>query len=115
VILALSFGFGPDTLPELQTCAFRRITGRPCFGCGMTRAFCAISHGEFSRAFRLHPFAYPLYAACVALLIAPISTRLRWRPRFDRHRAAKVVRWGLWILALGWLAFGLWRIRSGKV
>jgi hypothetical protein len=33
-------------------CLFRNLTGRPCLGCGMTRAFSSAFHGDFKGAFR---------------------------------------------------------------
>lgn len=36
-------------------CLFRNITGLPCPGCGMTRAFLFLGHGDFYEAIRLNP------------------------------------------------------------
>jgi hypothetical protein len=36
-------------------CPFRRHTGFPCLGCGMTRAFDYTTHGRFADAFRTTP------------------------------------------------------------
>ena len=33
-------------------CPIRRLTGRPCPGCGMTRALSAALHGDLRRAWR---------------------------------------------------------------
>ena len=41
-------------------CPFRALTGRPCPGCGMSRAFVHLLRGEWTQAVRLHPFA-PLF------------------------------------------------------
>jgi hypothetical protein len=43
---------------ESSICLFRRATGVPCPGCGLTRAFAALAKGHFSQAFAFHPFAY---------------------------------------------------------
>lgn len=32
-------------------CLFKNLTGRPCPGCGMTRAISSASHGNFKQAF----------------------------------------------------------------
>ena len=37
------------------TCTFRRITGFPCPGCGLTRSFISIAHGQFVDAWRFNP------------------------------------------------------------
>ncbi len=33
-------------------CLIKNLTGRPCPGCGMTRAISSVSHGKFRQAFR---------------------------------------------------------------
>ena len=38
-------------------CPFRRITGVWCPGCGMTRAFGWLAHGDLHQALRYHPLA----------------------------------------------------------
>ena len=50
-------------LPEL--CTWRRILGVSCPGCGLTRAFIALAHGDVWRAWRFNPAALPLFAAVV--------------------------------------------------
>lgn len=47
-------------MPEL--CSSKRILGLPCPGCGLTRAFISISHGQFRRAWEFNAtslFVYP--------------------------------------------------------
>jgi len=39
----------PIQMPE--TCMSRRLWGIDCPGCGLTRSFISMSHGEFARAF----------------------------------------------------------------
>lgn len=55
LILASTFGFSG------WQCPFAAVTGLPCHGCGMTRAFVALSRGDWPEMFRLHPFA-PFFA-----------------------------------------------------
>lgn len=45
------------------------ITGFPCPGCGMTRALFAFLRGNFTAAWRLHPFVYVLLAYCICFCV----------------------------------------------
>lgn len=49
--LALSFVVTPEDIEAgrvfvAPTCSFKRLTGHPCLGCGLTRGFAAFSHGR---------------------------------------------------------------------
>lgn len=46
-------------LPEL--CATKAYTGVRCPGCGLSRSFIAISHGQFAKAWRLNPASVLVY------------------------------------------------------
>lgn len=54
----------PIDLEELNTlCIFKRITGKNCWNCGMTRAFLSILHGEYELAINYNwkcIFVFPL-------------------------------------------------------
>lgn len=43
-------------------CPMLQITGLPCAGCGLTRAFIFMLRGEFLRAAYIHPMAYVIAA-----------------------------------------------------
>ena len=44
-------------------CVFYNLTGLPCPGCGMTRGFVAMGHGQLAAAWGYNPLA-PLAFAC---------------------------------------------------
>jgi len=112
VVLAVSFVVPPAELPGVPVCMFRNVTGLPCPGCGLTRAFCAISHGQFSSAWEYNPFGYLFYAGAVALLLYPAVSRLR--PGIDdRLLRSRILSWGLPLLAVAMVAFDCWRIAAG--
>ena len=98
----------PRFLPGLDTCAFHAATGLPCPGCGLTRAFIALSHGRFHTAWALHPFAYPLYACCLAGLGAPWL--LRRYPALSGPHAAWALRWSAATFLAAMMVFGTWRM-----
>jgi hypothetical protein len=50
-------------------CFMQQMIGRNCPGCGMTRAFCSVSHGEFRTAYRYNPLILVYYPAAVLALV----------------------------------------------
>ena len=66
--LLVSFVVTPDDIEAGRVvlsppCAARLLFGVDCPICGLTRAFCAMSHGELGRAMQYHllaPILYPL-------------------------------------------------------
>src|ERR1044072_4837780 len=57
-------------------CPFRAMTGYPCPGCGMTRAFSAIAHGEPVRAVLYNPLSPVLFLAAAMLWVSAAATLL---------------------------------------
>ena len=47
------------------TCTFRRLTGLPCPGCGMTRSFISMAHGRLADAWRFNPAGVVFFAVVV--------------------------------------------------
>ena len=46
----------PVDVKKLNTlCIFKRITGKECWNCGMTRAFLSILHLNFETAYQYNP------------------------------------------------------------
>ncbi|MEZ6187212.1 MAG: DUF2752 domain-containing protein [Planctomycetota bacterium] len=75
-------------------CVFRRMTGHPCGGCGMTRAFVQLAHAQPRSALRLNPLAPVVFAwfcwRTLELLVLNV-TRRRLRLAFPPR-----VTWALW-------------------
>lgn len=109
VALAASFLLAPADLPRLDLCVLHRLTGLPCAGCGMTRAFCAISHGDFTGAWEFNPFGFVFYAAFVFIALLPFLERPF--PSLDGriwHRRESRIAF---VALLGAMTvFGLWRV-----
>jgi hypothetical protein len=51
----------PSGDTRFSLCLWRRLSGIPCPGCGMTRAFAHLAKGEWRSALAVHPLA-PLVA-----------------------------------------------------
>lgn len=80
--LAISFVWTPSALPKLEMCLMRRFTGIPCPGCGLSRAFCAISHGDLAAAWSFNPFGFAFYVLAIALVAWPFVARVN--PEVER-------------------------------
>jgi hypothetical protein len=95
-------------IPLPASCAFRGLTGIPCPGCGLTRSFVSLAHGQWRAAWSYNPagwffFAIVLfqlpYRACQMIRIG------RGRQPLQVRRAGQCVAWGLLlVLLLQWLA-----------
>ena len=68
----------------LQFCIFKQLTGVPCPGCGCTRAFFSLLHGDVGRALWYNPLAIVLTVGALALGIATLYEILVLH-RFPRH------------------------------
>lgn len=64
-------------------CLILALTGIPCPGCGMTRAYLAFFHMDFERAFLYHP----LFPSFIVLIVAFLCA-LAWRIR--KHHSQKL-------------------------
>lgn len=53
LLLPLAFFIIPTAWFERSptVCVIRRVTGRPCPGCGMTRAVSSVMHGHFRQGY----------------------------------------------------------------
>ena len=70
-----------DTSPEevkLLPCLFHTVTDVPCPGCGMTRACISLSHGQFTDAWRYHPFSFIIIGLAICLAIFPTKFTDVW-------------------------------------
>jgi uncharacterized protein YjeT (DUF2065 family) len=89
-------------------CAFFRVTGLPCPGCGLTRACLLLLRGEVQTSIRFHAFA-PIFVLFIAILgICTLLPRTVTEPFIDRAETLER-RTGITIIILGglilyWLA-----------
>lgn len=97
------------------SCVFRLLFGVPCPGCGMTRAWVHVAHGDVAGAFWYNPFGLLLMAMAAFAAVYVIQAMVRRRPpeRMLGWISAKpaVALFGLWI---GWSAFRIWSIAQGQ-
>ncbi len=73
----VSLPFLDRPLPEL--CHMRRFTGLDCPGCGLTRSFISLGHGDVVAAWQFNPAGILLFGLLVAQL--PYRSLQLWRIR----------------------------------
>lgn len=108
VIAAL---WSPPDEPQVVLCPFRALTNYPCPGCGMTRAFCALAHGEFWRAIKFNALSPLLFLAALgawaygaAIVLRAerarsyLARQLKPSPFFSKLMLALALAW--WIARL---------------
>ncbi|MBX3414001.1 MAG: DUF2752 domain-containing protein [Pirellulales bacterium] len=81
-------------LPEL--CYWRAVSGLPCPGCGLTRCFISMAHGELSRAWSFQPVGCLLFLGVVFQI--PYRAWQIWRLR--RGQGDQPPRW---LVVAAWL------------
>lgn len=93
-------------LPPL--CTAQRFFNVDCPGCGLTRCFISLAHGDVARAWRFNP-AGLWFFALVAVQI-PYRTWQLWRLRTGREplRLGRT-NWMLWLLLV--LLLGQWIVK----
>lgn len=111
-VLLISAIFKPETLPHVPLCSFKQMTGRPCPGCGLTRSFCAISHGRLGEAFYFNPFGFVFYAATVCLAVWPLLAH--FFPRLKSWvNQTRLFVWLLPLVLVCMLIYGVIRMVNG--
>ena len=89
-------------------CVFKGVTGMPCPGCGMTRACSAILQGEFSTAWRYHPFSFLLIGLSILIVFQPEYAKEKWR-------AIPLIKQEIIVSILILLCLGLWLVDLKRI
>lgn len=90
--------------PFVIPCAFHKITGLKCPGCGVTRMLLAASHGEFGRAYEYNQALFVLLPVLAADLFWCIYLYIRYGRIESRIHSA-----GVWVILAVLLIFGVLR------
>ncbi len=98
LILGASFAYAPWVSDGPVLCGSRLLLGLPCPACGLTRSFCAMTHGAFGEAFGFHFFG-PLLFALTVLAIPIAILELRRGRRFEWLARAAFSSRVAWVFA----------------
>jgi len=100
-----------DSLRLPGTCTSRELLDLPCPGCGLTRSFVSLAHGDWAGAWRYHRVGFAMFI--LVLLQLPYRA---WRLR----RVWPLTRNQVWMLrTVGYLMIALlmgnwlWNLRVG--
>lgn len=93
-------------------CPFRLATGLPCPGCGLTRSWVDLLHGQLGEAMTANPFGILALALAIVLVgtVAGAVVCRRALPSYADLVGGGVRRRVLQALAAGWIAFGVMRM-----
>jgi hypothetical protein len=98
-------------LPEL--CTMRRFTGLSCPGCGLTRSFISLAHGDMASAWSYNPAGLLLFAL-VAIQI-PFRTYQLWRIRRGQRELALPFVAQIVFAVLGCALLAQWTLRLAGI
>jgi hypothetical protein len=115
-ILLLISVWLPYRTVSFRLCSFLRLTGVSCPFCGYSRAFAALTAGDWAYALHHSPFSFVLYTGVLAtflwnLAALLLGVRIR-RGRYLRG-SRRVLRLGLAVLVLLLLANWVYRLQAG--
>jgi hypothetical protein len=90
--------------PIPGVCTYKSWFGVCCPGCGLTRCFISLAHGEWSAAWRFNPVGILLFAVAFAQL--PLRSWQLFRIRRGQaeirfHRLSTWIFWGLFVGLIG--------------
>jgi hypothetical protein len=91
-------------------CPFRALTGLPCPGCGMTRAWVAAAHGHVVDSFLYNPYGLAFFLIAAFLVAWRLVSLVRPAlvPRLSLMWLSNT--WPGWIFLVSWAVFGFSRL-----
>jgi hypothetical protein len=99
------------TLIPFWGCGFRKLTGIPCPGCGLTRVADRVAHFNVLGALKANPLgtvAALLFAACIVASVVHLLFKVPIPELVATDREWRRMRWGAFVLFAinyGWVIF----------
>lgn len=96
-------------VPMPGTCTFKRYVGADCPGCGLTRCFVSMGHGQLDRAWHFNPVGIAFFA--IVAFQVPFRSFQLWR--LNRGSAEITLgRWGYSMMGIVLVALLVqWAVR----
>lgn len=88
----------PDT-----GCAFRRITGLYCPGCGGTRSFVYLIHGHIIKSLAYHPFVPYVFTIAIIFYVSQTVRFISKGRTWAMHLGMPLIIPGAAIILLNWI------------
>ena len=92
------------------TCTFKRVLATECPGCGMTRCFISMAHGDWASAWTFNPAGIALFgfvAVQIPYRLMQLSRLRKGRDELQTHRYSS---WILIVFTAGLIAQWLVRV-----
>ena len=117
IVAVLGILVGIWLLSFFYRCPVYWITGIPCPGCGMTRAFFALMHLDFEAAFYWHPAVYLIAASAAVQMAAYVAEGYHFRQTTRLWALVGIVMLVIWMVRLpGYLnGSGPLMVRDGSL
>lgn len=101
-------------MPLVDGCLSRRVLGISCPGCGLTRSFVAVAHGQLNRAVEYNAVGPALFILCVLQIPYRIwayfrEDKVKGRLKWIHDRLGVVI----WITAAALFVFWVYRLAAG--
>ena len=110
VAVGAAVGVSPELLADGPgLCPFAHLTGLPCPGCGLTRSWVALGHGDVIGAFGLNWFGPLLLAVAAVVTGVALWTALAGGGALNRAQRILTGRVALAVL-LVWFGYGVVRM-----
>jgi hypothetical protein len=91
LIIAYSGFFSPDNDNYPITCLHQKLTGEPCFSCGLSHSFSLIVRGRFNEAYQWNIYGMRVFLFFASQLILRITFSLFYLRYTDTRRHLIIV------------------------
>ena len=106
-IFIVSIIVPPFDAAPFSICIFKNITGIECAGCGLTRAFLFLAHGQLSKAIKHNPLVLPVALLLFLQLfrvIMLVTTTVNYRIYLNKKTRTSLIFISAFAVIATWLS-----------